>query len=83
VDEEAAAHEWQYVVLYHSHPDAGAYFSTMDRQWALTPGGRPLWDGVGYLVVSVRDGRADEARLYTWDPASRDFHEGVVALPAA
>jgi hypothetical protein len=33
---------------------------------------------VRYLVVSVRDGRVDAARIYSWDDASRDFSEEEV-----
>jgi len=80
-DEEAAARGWQYILLYHSHPDTGAYFSEMDRQWALTPDGRPVWEGMAYLVVSLRGGRPAEAGLYTWDALARDFREERVALP--
>lgn len=39
------------VVIYHSHPDVGAYFSERDRQAALFEG-RPVYD-VRHLVVDV------------------------------
>jgi proteasome lid subunit RPN8/RPN11 len=61
--------------IVHSHPDVGAYFSKEDRDMALGGADEPLWPGVQYLVVSVRSGRVDGARLYTWNPASRDFAE--------
>ena len=45
----------------------------------------PLWPGVRYLVVSVRAGNVDGARLYTWDETGRDFREeevrGIPAYP--
>jgi proteasome lid subunit RPN8/RPN11 len=66
--------------IVHSHPDAGAYFSSEDRNMALGGGEEPLWPGVRYLVVSVRAGRADAARLYTWEPARGDFREDEVPL---
>ena len=75
--ERAGGHVWGIV---HSHPDAGAYFSSEDRNMALGGGEEPLWPGVRYLVVSVRAGRADGARLYTWEPARRDFREEEVPL---
>jgi len=75
--ERAGGHVWGIV---HSHPDAGAYFSSEDRNMALGGGEEPLWPGVRYLVVSVRVGRADGARLYTWEPARRDFREEEVPL---
>jgi proteasome lid subunit RPN8/RPN11 len=61
--------------IIHSHPDVGAYFSHEDRNMALGGGDEPLWPGVRYLVVSVRAGRVDGARLFTWDAALRDFSE--------
>jgi len=61
--------------IVHSHPDVDAYFSNEDKNMALGGEDAPLWPGVRYLVVSVRAGRADDARIYTWDDASRDFRE--------
>jgi adenylyltransferase/sulfurtransferase len=70
--------------IVHSHPEVGAYFSKEDRKMALGDGAEPLWPGVQYLVVSVRQGAVDAARLYTWDAARRDFLEqevpGISAL---
>jgi proteasome lid subunit RPN8/RPN11 len=76
-------------IIYHSHPDAGAYFSATDREQAApTPRGlgvprapgpgakrEPLWPGVSYLVVSVVSGQAKEFALFQWDPAAADFAE--------
>ena len=61
--------------IVHSHPDVGAYFSSEDRSMALGGGDEPLWPGVRYLVVSVRGGQVDGARLYAWDTSRRDFRE--------
>ena len=61
--------------IVHSHPDVGAYFSKEDKAKALDDAGDPLWPGVQYLVVSVRNGAVDAARIYTWDPDRRDFIE--------
>jgi len=61
--------------IVHSHPDVGAYFSKEDRAKALDDAGDPVWPGVRYLVVSVRSGSVDGARLYTWDAGQRDFLE--------
>jgi proteasome lid subunit RPN8/RPN11 len=69
------------VALYHSHPDAGAYFSALDREMALLPDGSPLWPGVSYLVLSVRGGRAASAALFDWDPERRCFLERPLPLP--
>jgi proteasome lid subunit RPN8/RPN11 len=72
---EADAKGWEVVAFYHSHPDHEAYFSAMDRDRALRPDGGPLWPGACYLVVSVRAGRACEARTYRWDEETREFVE--------
>jgi proteasome lid subunit RPN8/RPN11 len=61
--------------FYHSHPDHDAYFSAMDRERATLQGAEPLWPGAFYLVVSVRGGRAAQAKYFAWDAARRDFAE--------
>ena len=43
----------------------------------------PLWPGANYLVVSVRTGRAVDARYYVWDGVRGDFAEVPASLPAA
>ena len=63
----------QISVIVHSHPDVGAYFSPRDKARALFDPETPWFPGVQYLVVSVRNGRVDGARLFTWDPAVKDF----------
>jgi len=73
--EQAGGSLW---AIVHSHPDVGAYFSKEDKKMALGEGTEPLWPGVRYLVVSVRSGQADGARLYTWDPTGGDFAEEEV-----
>ncbi|HUJ27554.1 MAG TPA: M67 family metallopeptidase [Myxococcales bacterium] len=60
-------------IIVHSHPDVGAYFSPRDKSRALFEGQEPWYPGVQYLVVSVRNSRVDGARLFTWDPAAKDF----------
>ncbi len=71
------------VTFYHSHPDHDAYFSQMDRDRALRTDKELLWPGANYLVVSVRNGRAVDARYYVWDDVRRDFREISASLPAA
>ncbi len=65
-------------VIYHSHVDAGAYFSETDRQNALFDG-EPAYPSTIYVVVAVKSGRADETRAFRWDGARRDFVEVPVA----
>ncbi len=61
-------------VLYHSHLDAGAYFSATDAEVAKMGQGEPPWD-LAYLVTSVRGGEVDDRKLFVWDPGTRTFVE--------
>jgi [CysO sulfur-carrier protein]-S-L-cysteine hydrolase len=78
---EADEAGWEVVTFYHSHPDHEAYFSAMDRDRALRVDHEPLWPGANYLVVSVRGGRALEARYFAWDDAGKDFTAVTAPLP--
>ncbi|MBN3724574.1 Mov34/MPN/PAD-1 family protein [Burkholderia sp. Ac-20379] len=51
-------------VLYHSHPDVGAYFSREDIDKALYAGEPVL--PVDYLVVDVAAGIVRGAKLFAW-----------------
>lgn len=64
-------------VIYHSHVDAGAYFSEEDQRIALSEG-EPAYPGVSYLVVSVRQGKNQEMCLYSWDGKGRAFQSWPV-----
>lgn len=66
-------------VLYHSHCDAGAYFSPEDRAAAIVEDGE-LWPGMLHLVVSVRDGRRSDAAMYRWDATLGSFEEARLPL---
>ncbi len=59
-------------VIYHSHVDAGAYFSETDRRNAML-GTEPSYPQTTYVVTSVVDGRVDAMAAFRWDPAQRDF----------
>lgn len=71
-------------VLYHSHLDAGAYFSPTDvavmsqgeppaeEGGAWKPGPGPAWP-LAFLVTSVRATGVDDHRLFVWDAAERTF----------
>ena len=59
--------------IYHSHPDAEAFFSAEDERLALDDRGDPLYPGADYWIVPVREGRAGEARCFSWTPAQRKF----------
>ncbi|MGH7354941.1 MAG: Mov34/MPN/PAD-1 family protein [Candidatus Rokuibacteriota bacterium] len=63
-------------VIYHSHPDVGAYFSPTDRQQAAPPPlGEPIWVGATYVVFAINGGRAEELAAFRWDAEARDFVE--------
>ena len=68
-------------VIYHSHVDAGAYFSETDTRNALMAG-EPAYPGVTYLVTSVLHGTADTTAAFRWDPERRDFAPVALDVPA-
>lgn len=71
-------------VIYHSHLDAGAYFSPTDAAvmslgeppaeeggaWKTGPG--PAWP-LAFLVTSVRPAGVDDHKLFVWDAEQRAF----------
>jgi [CysO sulfur-carrier protein]-S-L-cysteine hydrolase len=71
-------------VLYHSHLDAGAYFSPTDAA-VMSMGEPPAVEGgpitmgpgpaypLAFLVTSVRRGAIEEHRLFVWDGEARAF----------
>jgi molybdopterin converting factor small subunit/proteasome lid subunit RPN8/RPN11 len=59
-------------VIYHSHVDAGAYFSETDRRQALL-GGEPIYPDATWVVVSVVERRVAALAAFRWDPARREF----------
>jgi proteasome lid subunit RPN8/RPN11 len=59
-------------VVYHSHVDAGAYFSETDRQRAVM-GDEAAYPDTTYVVVSVVGGRYADATAVRWDAATRSF----------
>jgi proteasome lid subunit RPN8/RPN11 len=61
-------------VIYHSHVDAGAYFSETDRRNA-TIDGTPAYPTATYVVVGVAQGRATEVRAHRWSAERGEFVE--------
>jgi [CysO sulfur-carrier protein]-S-L-cysteine hydrolase len=59
-------------VIYHSHIDAGAYFSETDKRNALM-GGEPTYPEATYLVTAVMEGRLGDTAAFRWDAGRRDF----------
>jgi proteasome lid subunit RPN8/RPN11 len=69
-------------VLYHSHLDAGAYFSATDAEVAKMGQGEPPWD-LAYLVTNVQKGRVDARALYVWSAATATFDESPIEVDEA
>ena len=61
-------------VLWHSHPDVGAYFSATDAAAATMGGDRPTYD-LFYLVTSVKKDGVDDHKLFAWDETTKTFVE--------
>lgn len=71
-------------VLYHSHLDAGAYFSETDAAAAKMGGEAPAYE-LAYLVTSVRKsgegrGEVDDRKLFVWDASTRAFVEAELRV---
>jgi [CysO sulfur-carrier protein]-S-L-cysteine hydrolase len=60
-------------VIFHSHCDAGAYFSAEDA--ATFASDRTLMWPCAFIVVSVQDGKVAETKLWVHTPGTNDFHE--------
>jgi proteasome lid subunit RPN8/RPN11 len=58
------------VGFWHSHPESPAVPSALDRAAA--------WEGVSYLIVPVREGRAGELR--SWRLVGGSFAEETVSV---
>lgn len=60
-------------IIFHSHPNGGAYFSPTDREVATSPWG----DGPAYpvqqLVVGVTESRVEGAALFAWSDDEGGF----------
>jgi glutamate-1-semialdehyde 2,1-aminomutase len=64
---------FHFAVIYHSHPNAGAYFSETDRAQALIRG-EPAYPGAAYVVVSVVGRAVKGLAAYRFDPPTNAFH---------
>lgn len=68
-------------VIYHSHCDAGAYFSEEDSA-TFAIDGTLMWP-CAYIVVSVMDGKIAERRLWVHVPGTNQFAESKLAVRPA
>ncbi|NOY91404.1 MAG: hypothetical protein GXP55_09345 [Deltaproteobacteria bacterium] len=68
-------------VIYHSHCDAGDYFSDEDAA-TFARDGALMWP-CAFLVVSVKQGRLAGRRLWVHEPGTQRFVESpLTILPA-
>jgi proteasome lid subunit RPN8/RPN11 len=65
-------------VIYHSHCDAGAYFSDEDAATFATDG-QLMWP-CAYIVVSVIDGEIRERRLWVHVRGTNSFEESELTV---
>jgi proteasome lid subunit RPN8/RPN11 len=79
-------------VIYHSHVDAGAYFSETDRRQALV-GGEPAYPDATYIVTAVVGAggpgaagvappRVEAVAAFRWNEKRRDFVPVELDVPA-
>jgi len=63
-------------IVYHSHPDHDAYFSTTDRDQACSfDPGEPDYPDTAHVVLSVKAGKFVRAVAFVWDSSRKDFVE--------
>ena len=80
VAEEAEAKRWLVTGVYHSHADAGPYFSELDQEFARQPGFPfPL---AQHVVISVLDGMVGESAVFRRIDESPGF-EGRLLIGGA
>lgn len=65
-------------VIYHSHCDADAYFSTEDA--ATFANNNTLMWPCAFIVVSVWDGKVKERKLHIHNPGTNDFIESPLTV---
>jgi len=65
-------------VIYHSHCDAGAYFSDEDAA-TFANDGQLMWP-CAYIVVSVIDGKIADRRLWVHEPGTNGFRESRLTI---
>ena len=65
-------------VIYHSHCDAGAYFSEEDAA-TFANEGQLMWPAA-YIVVSVMNGKVADRRLWVHNPGTNDFRESTLTI---
>ena len=65
-------------VIYHSHCDAGAYFSAEDAA-TFAADNQLMWP-CAFIVVSVEHGEPVGQRVWVHRPGTNEFDEGVLEI---
>lgn len=65
-------------VIYHSHIDAGAYFSQEDAA-TFANENHLMWP-CAFIVVSVQGGKIADKKLWVHVPGSNDFRESTLTI---
>jgi len=65
-------------VIYHSHCDAGAYFSQEDAA-TFASEGMLMWP-CAFIVVSVIQGKLSDTKLWVHVPGSNEFRESELTV---
>jgi proteasome lid subunit RPN8/RPN11 len=76
----ADAEGWRVTGVYHSHADAGPYFSTLDQEFASQPG-FPFPDAL-HIVVSVLEGLVKEVAAFERDGTAAGFSGRLLCAEA-
>jgi [CysO sulfur-carrier protein]-S-L-cysteine hydrolase len=65
-------------VIYHSHCDAGAYFSAEDAA-TFAADGQLMWP-CAFIVVSVMQGKVEDTKLWVHAPGTNEFRESTLRV---
>lgn len=65
-------------VIYHSHCDAGAYFSQEDAA-TFASDNQLMWP-CAFIVVSVAGGQVKDRKLWVHVPGTNDFRESTLSV---
>jgi [CysO sulfur-carrier protein]-S-L-cysteine hydrolase len=76
--DEAAAAGRPLKVIYHSHCDAGAYFSDEDAA-TFASGGELMWP-CAFIVISVVEGQVKDRKLWVHEPGTDGFRESTLRI---
>jgi proteasome lid subunit RPN8/RPN11 len=72
---------WRVTGVYHSHADAGPYFSTLDQEFATQPGFP--FPGAAQIVISVLEGLVKEVAAFAPDDSPAGFSGRLLTAEAA